>query len=265
MEKKMLEKILQNHKLWLNNNGGEKANMRWADLRKADLRKADLRKADLREADLRKADLREANLYEADLRGANLREANLCRANMRWANLRGADLRWADLRWADLRGANMRKADLREADLRGADLRWADLREADLRWADLRKANLYEANLRGANMRWADLPDFQIIPQCGEFIGWKKGGNDEIIKLKIPAWARRTSCLKNRKCRTEFVIVLEITKNNKQLTECRGSYNSDIIYRVGKCITPDSYDPDIHVDCTNGIHFFITRKEAEEY
>ena len=205
MEKKMLEKILQDHKLWLNNNGGEKA-----------------------------------DLCGANLCGANLCEANLCEANLYGANLYGANLRRADLRRADLYGANLYEANLCGANLCGA--------------------NLCEANLYGAN-----LPNFQIIPQCGEFIGWKKGSDNEIIKLKIPAWARRTSCLKSRKCRAEFIIVLEITKNNKQLTECRGSYNSDIIYRVGKCIAPDSYNPDIRVDCTNGIHFFITRKEAEEY
>ena len=25
------------------------------------------------------------------------------------------------------------------------------------------------------------------------------------------------------------------------------------------------FDPDIRVECTSGIHFFITRREAEEY
>ena len=104
MNKKELDKILDNHKKWLSTDGleGERADLRRADLREADLREADLREADLREADLREADLREADLREADLRGANLRRADLREADLREADLREADLREADLREADL-------------------------------------------------------------------------------------------------------------------------------------------------------------------
>ena len=107
MDKQELKVIIENHKKWLNSDGGVKA----------DLNGADLREANLSGADLSGADLREANLSGANLNGADLREANLSGANLRWANLSGADLRWADLS--------------------GADLRWADLSGADLRWADL--------------------------------------------------------------------------------------------------------------------------------
>ena len=88
-------------------------------------------------ADLRGANLSDANLYGADLRGADLYGANLSGANLRGADLRCADLRCANLRGADLRGANLRGADLRGANLRGANPRGADLDDADLRGADL--------------------------------------------------------------------------------------------------------------------------------
>ena len=52
MKREELETILKNHKLWLNHEGGERANLRYADLQYADLQYADLRKADLRNADL---------------------------------------------------------------------------------------------------------------------------------------------------------------------------------------------------------------------
>ena len=82
-----LKTILEQHKLWLDGDGGEPANLRGANLRWADLRGANLRCADLRGADLQGADLR-------------------C-ANLRYANLQYADLRGADLRCADLQGANI--------------------------------------------------------------------------------------------------------------------------------------------------------------
>lgn len=97
--KQELDKILDNHKLWLSSDGkkGERANLSYADLSCADLRSADLRYADLNSANLRYADLHSANLSHA-----NLRYANLSYANLRFADLHCANLRFADLNSADL-------------------------------------------------------------------------------------------------------------------------------------------------------------------
>ena len=68
-----LQAILAKHKAWLNDEeGGECANLRGADLRYANLRGADLRYANLSGANLREANLSGANLREANLSGANL-------------------------------------------------------------------------------------------------------------------------------------------------------------------------------------------------
>ena len=114
MNKAKLNKILDNHKLWLKTNGeqGKKADLSYANLRSADLRYANLRYADLRYADLSYANLRYADLRYADLSYANLRSADLSYANLRSADLRYANLRSADLRYADLSYANLRSADL---------------------------------------------------------------------------------------------------------------------------------------------------------
>lgn len=82
MIKNELNEILENHKLWLNGEGGECANLRGADLRYANLYNIDLRCADLNSADLNSADLRCANLRGASLSGANLNSANLNNANL---------------------------------------------------------------------------------------------------------------------------------------------------------------------------------------
>ena len=66
-----LKEILRKHLAWLNGKcGGERADLRGANLCGANLRDANLCDADLRGANLRGADLR-----DADLRGANLRDA----------------------------------------------------------------------------------------------------------------------------------------------------------------------------------------------
>ena len=82
MTSEEIKKVLDLHKKWLNEQGGERAALRGANLCKADLHDANLSGADLCKADLSGADLRGANLSEAALRGANLS---------------GADLRGADL------------------------------------------------------------------------------------------------------------------------------------------------------------------------
>ena len=213
-------------------------------------------------AGLSRADLSWANLSGADLSRANLSRADLSRANLSRADLSGADLSGANLSRADLSGADLSGANLSGADLRWADLRWANLRWANLSGADLRWANLKGADLSGADLSWADLENaaglFYQIPQEGELIVWKavKGG---VCKLRVPPEAKRTATPIGRKCRAEWVEVLEAPEDG------RGLHDSAVIYRAGEVVRPDKYDPDPRVECTHGIHFFLTKEEALAY
>lgn len=104
MTKEKLKEILDQHKMWLNDDKtGKIANLNGANLRYADLRHADLRCAYLKGADLRYADLEGAGLTGADLRYADLRYANLKCASLSYADLRNAKLKDAGLTGADLR------------------------------------------------------------------------------------------------------------------------------------------------------------------
>ena len=204
---------------------------------------------------LRGANLRGANLRGADLSGANLRGACLSGADLREVNFRGADLCRANLRGADLSEANLREACLSGANLREANLRGACLSGAYLSWADLRGANLRGADLREAYLEGAKFPAFQI-PQEGELIVWKKT-DAGVCKLRIPPNAKRTASIIGRKCRAEFVEVLEAP------AKAISSYDGKTLYEVGKTIYPDEYNDDPRVECTHGIHFFLTKEEAE--
>ncbi|HCY9089931.1 TPA: pentapeptide repeat-containing protein [Listeria monocytogenes] len=117
MKQEDLDIILENHGKWLRDEGGERADLSFANLRHinlsgADLRCANLRHINLSDAYLRCADLSDANLSDADSRHANLSEADLRYANLRYANLSEADLRHTDLtdavltwvNWQDVRG-----------------------------------------------------------------------------------------------------------------------------------------------------------------
>ena len=204
------------------------------------------------------ADLRNAYLEGADLRNASLKGANLFNADFRTANLEGADLSGANLRDADLMGAFLKRAKLQGAELFNADLRGADLQDADLSGADLEYANFRYVILFGTNLEGAKLPHFQIVPEEGSFIAYKKV-NTGVIKLLIPEDAKRTSNLVGRKCRASHVKVLE--GSGKSMTHIE----HQLEYKEGEIVYADKYDDDIRIECTSGIHFFMTRREAEEY
>jgi hypothetical protein len=99
---------------------------------------------------------------------------------------------------------------------------------------------------------------FSIVPEEGSFIAFKKV-DTEVIRVQIPEDAKRTSTLVGRKCRASHVLVLEGSGKSPTHTV------SGLEYREGEIVVADSYDDDIRVECTNGIHFFMTRKEAEEW
>jgi hypothetical protein len=158
----------------------------------------------------------------------------------------GLAVRWAIENSADLSGADLRGAYLRGADLRGADLRGAYLSGADLRGAYLRGAYLAIAATR-------------ILPD-GDLIAWKKCTGGIVVKLRIPEAAKRSHAW-GRKCRAEFADVLEVIGAVVGVAQ----YDGKTEYRVGQRVMPDKWDDDWTNECAGGIHFFITRLEAENY
>jgi hypothetical protein len=69
-----------------------------------------------------------------------------------------------------------------------------------------------DANLRGANknkkLEEIFISYTSICPE-GTITGWKKCKNDIIVKLEIPAEAKRSNAT-GRKCRAEYAKVIEI-------------------------------------------------------
>ena len=226
--------------------------------------------ANLRSAILSGAILRSANLSDANLSDADLRSANLSDAILSDAILSGAILRSAILSGAILSGAILRSAILRGANLRGANLSDADLSDADLRSANLSDADLSDADLRSANLSDAkNIPDYvvavtNILPE-GDVIGWKKLANGDIGKLLIRKDTPRSNAT-GRKCRTQAADVLMVyDKDGNEIAEGVSMRDSKFVYRVGETVSVPDFDPDRWNECSTGIHFFITRFEAEQY
>ena len=133
-----------------------------------------------------------------------------------------------------------------------------------VQWAVKSAANLSGANLSGANLSDAKDADLaiaitRILPD-GDLIGWKKCDAGVIVKLRIPEAAKRSHAF-GRKCRAEFADVLEVIGGEVGISKHDGKTE----YRAGARITPDSFDENWVEECSHGIHFFISRIEAENY
>jgi hypothetical protein len=182
-----------------------------------------------------------ANLSGAELSGANLSRANLSGANLSRANLSGANLYGANLSGANLYGANLSGANLSCAELSGAELSGANL-------AEVKDKDLIVART-------------QICPTEGAFVGWKKLKNGIIAKLVIAHDAQRLNAIGSRKCRASKVFVHEMFGAK----EAYDSHTGKLLYKEGIDVEPDSFDDSVQVECSHGIHFFMTRIEAESY
>jgi len=198
----------------------------------------------------------------ADLSGADLRDANLNGANLSCADLCSADLRDADLSGADLSGA-----DLSGADLYGTNLYGTNLMGANLSGADLRDANLNGANLNGANLDGVNIAEFRMVPEIGEFTAFKSvydpvHGRREVITVRIPATAKRVNAIGSRKCRASAIEVIDAPPGEfRSPTHTRKKE----YYSLGKIIEVPDFCDDVRIECAPGIHFFMTRAEAEAW
>ena len=102
-------------------------------------------------------------------------------------------------------------------------------------------------------------------PREGEFVGWKKCREGKLVKLLIPADARRSSAL-GKKCRCDKAQVLDITDMDGSHFETAYSINDDeFIYRTGETVSVPDFDEDRFHECAPGIHFFMDKMSAAKY
>ena len=266
---KTLEEILENHLHWLKRDIDG-----WEEMR-ANLDGADISNTDLRFANLKYASLNDVNFYRSDLRGANLcqtllQHTNLSYADFREATLNDADifnsnLSYADFGNASLVGAYLPRSNLTRADFQGANLCWAHLCSCVFCDTDLRDCNFMYSNLRGSEY----VPYIPLqCPSDGAFVGWKKV-NNVLIKLEIPADAKRSSATTN-KCRCDKAKVLgfynSLGSKELNITELvNDKYGKKCKYVKGEMVYPDSFDENRWNECSHGIHFFVNKQDAINY
>ena len=141
-----------------------------------------------------------------------------------------------------------------------ADLSYAGLSGANLSYANLSRADLHGANLSCANISKALLDEKEQFRKGvileKPMMGYKKLADGSICVLSIPKGAI-VFCINGSKCRTNKAKVLE----GGGVSCC----DNEFTYEKGKTYEIKDFDLAYNEECSAGIHFFKTRKEAEEY
>ena len=151
------------------------------------------------------------------------------------------------------------RANLSRAYLSGAYLSGADLSRAYLNGAYLSGADLSRDYLKDAKDADLAIARTRILAD-GDITGWKKCQGGVIVKLRIPADAKRSHAF-GRKCRAEFADVLEVHGAEFGISMHDGKTK----YSVGERVIPDGFDDDWTQECSSGVHFYISRIEAENH
>lgn len=243
ISKEELKDILTLHELWLNKSpGGVKADLKYADLSFTELSGSNLSRADLR---------------YSDFSGSSFGHSNLSYSDLSHSNFYGVIFDHSNLSYSDLRYSNFACSRFNGSNLFCSDVRFSNLEHATLlkdRLLPLTKATL------------------SIVPQSGIFTGWKKVvdlRNKREWLLELEIIGARVNAIGSRKCRASEVKVISANV----LGEDEGCFpptftamrNAAFIYEIGKTYKVDNFNDDIREECGAGIHFFITRKEAEVF
>jgi hypothetical protein len=98
-----------------------------------------------------------------------------------------------------------------------------------------------------------------------DILVYKKLKDDKIATLKLVKGQTFQSKWFN-KCRIDRAFVVSITniEDTEKYQNGVSEYDKNFIYEVGKEVIADIYDKNIE-ECSNGIHFFLTREKAEKY
>lgn len=235
-----LEEILQKHQRWLAKSPG------WSESDRAVLCRMDLSYQDLSGV----------NLYGADLAGTNFFQSNLSRAILTGADMTSSILSGTILTDAKLRNTNLLNTNMYRAEVSGADFY---------------HSNLFEANVAAVNIAYAvNFPNIPFAcPGTGSFVGWKKAITDDktpvIVELEILPAAKRSSAT-GRKCRCSAAKVLSIKSVDyaTDYTTAKGTHDDTFTYTLGQTVT-SAFDEDRWNECSDGIHFYMTRDEAINY
>ena len=211
-------------------------------------------------------DLRERELEPMDLTGWDLGHVDFTLSSFQGVVLNGVDFTGSSVENALFDGCPMKGACFQDANMKTASFRYCDMRKCNIKGADLYGAVLEYADLTGIisdeKTKWFRLH----CPEKGAFLGYKKCFNNRLVQLLIPADAKRTSAtLPSCRCSKAKVLTIKSFDFKEEYDEAWSRVDENVIYRKGEWVEVKDFNEDRWQDSTTGIHFWLTREEAEAY
>lgn len=208
----------------------------------------------------------EKEIWNMDLSGADLSNMDFTLSSFQNTVLDGADFENSSVENALFDGCSMKGADFKNARMVTASFRRCDMRGCNIEDATLFGAVLEHADLEGIisneGTKWFRLH----CPEKGAFLGYKKCVNDRMVQLLIPADAKRTSAtLPSCRCSKAKVLTIKSFDFTKNFDEAWSLVDENFVYKKGEWVEVKDFNEDRWQDSTTGIHFWMSRAEAEAY
>ena len=215
---------------------------------------SDLTRVQAKHADFINCCMWDCSFKEAKLNASCFLAAQLCDGNFRGADLSNCDLRWADIDYAHFENANLSDVDLRWT----KNSYWARFNGANMEDIDIRGSAIDDEAVEGAKNLFIPM----VCPEEGSFIAWMKCRDEKIVKIQVPDNASRTGGTRYS-CRASEVLVLDIFEGDTSCDEAVSIDDENLVFRKGELVKDnEEFDPSL-LHNGEGIHFFITRAEAE--
>ena len=150
-----LEKILQDHQIWLKSNGekGERADLRNLDFSNSADLTALLRHYSLKNADLSHTDFSNQDLSGVIFKGAKLENANFNGAKLNNAHMENISADRINLSYADISNAYFDGAVIQHAQMNSTHANMTSFAHADMDFSDIRSMIAINADFTDASMR----------------------------------------------------------------------------------------------------------------
>ena len=294
MTQEIFDKMVESHELWLKHDPkGHRADFTQANLIGIDMRNRYLSNAIFDGAILTGIDMSNSQFYNSSfintimdycacqnsdfgscrfiltsMNNSDFRNSNLRNSKMFQVYVEHADFSEADLSFVNFYGFSIRRCLFTKSLFYEATFSTIRFIDTNLYDAYFHKATFNKIVVKGTDFNEASMVSHPMAcPSEGEFIGWKKCCGKVIVKLKIPADAKRSSAF-GMKCRTNKAEVLEIQNLEGETLDISfaiSDYDPHFTYSVGAVVEEPNYCEDRWKECAPGIHFFVDRKAAVDY
>lgn len=208
----------------------------------------------------------EVEIWDMDLTGMDLSNIDFTLSSFQNTVLDRVNFENSNVENTLFDGCPMKSAVFKNAWMRTASFRYCDMRSCNIEGANLFGAVLEHANLEGIISN-EDTQWFRLhCPEKGAFLAYKKCVNDRMVQLLVPADAKRTSAtMPSCRCSKAKVLTIKSFDYNQNFEEAWSLVDENFVYRKGQWVEVKDFNENRWQDSTTGIHFWLTRAEAQAY